>query len=83
MTLKKAIDECNRFIWEHQYPGGHHFLVENSDQHRDLIRTFFAGYFVAASDEREPDASLTNFMLRMTAESWQPGPDFARRTVGN
>ena len=76
MTLQKAIDECNDFVWGYQHTD-HFPLAEGSAHHRDLVRTFFAGVFVAAPS---PERRLIDFMRRMGDVEWVPGIEFERRS---
>lgn len=77
--------DCNRFIYEHQYPNGG--LVYASLQHRDLVQVYVAGAmdtvltildnFGNPSDLRKVAMQvMNNHVLELTNPNWTPGLDF-------
>ena len=79
--FKQLIRECNRFLYEHMYPGGR--LEFASDQHRDLVRTFFAGAYemLIALDEKETMKTVFDEYAKMTRENWRPDGRFLPPTL--
>ena len=76
---QRMIERCNAFIWGFMFSGGFD-LDHASLQHRDLVRTFFAGVLEMAMALKQPDTvrSLMPLYESMCAETWLPGPEFSR-----
>jgi hypothetical protein len=79
IELQELIDRCNEFIWGHMFTPPYH-LVDGSLQHRDLVRTFFAGALETLMCRLDAASIevLKPLYTEMTQESWRPGTAFFR-----
>jgi hypothetical protein len=72
----ELVKRCNEFVWG--YCGQVAFA---SPQHRNTVRTYFAGALEALKvcgaqcSERDHDRVL-NEITKMAEEDWVPGPEF-------
>jgi hypothetical protein len=67
---------CNQYLWKYLYPSGQ--LVFRSLQHRDLVRTFFAGCFELAMvmDDKEMVEGWVAEYEVMSKPNWLPDQRF-------
>lgn len=79
-VLEKLTKACNQCLFVYLYPGGDYQLTVGSLQHRDLVRTFFAGAMEGwtCKENSLPDdiTGLMDFYEKMCAEDWRPGTEF-------
>jgi hypothetical protein len=77
-TFDQLVAACNRFLWVHLYPTGN--LVFRSQQHRDLVRTFFAGAFemLIALNDKQTGISLIEEYAKMADPNWWPDERFSQ-----
>lgn len=77
VTYDDLIKRCNEFLYGYLYSGG--TLFYGSAQHRDLVRTFFAGAMepLVLSENKENVAALLKDYEAMTRLDWWPDRRFA------
>jgi hypothetical protein len=84
VTFEQLVKACNAFIWHFMYspPYGLEFA---SHQHRDLVRTFFAGAMEAyiAQDNAKQVQALVDEYAKITGEHWMPDNRFKPESTGN
>lgn len=76
MNEVAIIEKCREFLSGFMYAPG--LLEFGSDQHRDLVRTFFAGALEALMLTGQKDAiqSLRQIYGEMVRETWLPDERF-------
>jgi hypothetical protein len=79
-SWEDLIERCNTFMWVFMYPHGTIFRPAcGSHQHRDIVRTFFAGVYegyLAAGLHAQLERMLPEYQ-RMTGTGWLPDARFA------
>ena len=75
-TFAELVKRCNDFLYGHMYPDGQMEFCRS--QHRDLVRTFFAGAFegMMAIEDRESMEPLICEYEKMAAVNWWPDGRF-------
>ncbi len=71
---ERLVERCNSFVWGHMYPGE----LIHPYQHRDIVRTFFAGIFEALIllGNKELGLELEPYYQEIAQADWLPGPEF-------
>ncbi len=73
---RSLVEPCNCFLYKHMY--GHGSLDFRSSQHRDLVRTFYAGVVevLIATGQRDRVEEMVDDYRLMTEDTWLPGDEF-------